>query len=204
MGAKIKTTDRTDPPKLKKIVLDINRHGVIQTKGLGKCSLGKLKRVSSSAAKRVCRKALVGHGNVTSRITLPGQGAFASNGPLLAFNGRYKGKEAIFAQVEAKQPLNITYVIVFQVRKIRGTFGTRLIGALPPIASSYGYISAFDLALSRRYRFHGKKRSYASAGCSTPKGLALASFPFARASYQFEDGRKVTATLNRTCKVRGK
>ena len=177
MGAKIKTTDRTDPPKLTKIVLDINRQGVIQTKGLGKCSLGKLKNISASAAKRSCADALIGHGNVTSRVSLPGQGAFASNGPLLAFNGRYKGKQAIFAQVETKEPLPLTYVIVFEVKKTKGTFGTRLIGTLPAIASSYGYISAFDMALKRTYRFHGKKLSYASAGCAAPKGLSLASFP---------------------------
>ncbi|HEX7059825.1 MAG TPA: hypothetical protein VF176_08250 [Solirubrobacterales bacterium] len=204
MGGKIKTTDNSVPPKLTKIVLDINRNGVIQTKGLAKCSLGTLKSLSSAGAKRKCSDALIGHGNVTSRVNLPGQGAFASNGPLLAFNGRHKGHEAVFAQVSATEPLPLTYVIVFEVQKTKGTFGTRLLGTLPPIASSYGYISAFDMALSRRYSFHGKKLSYASAGCPAPKGFTQASFAFAKASYEFEDGRKVTATLNRTCKARGK
>ncbi|HWP32144.1 MAG TPA: hypothetical protein VNL97_00205, partial [Solirubrobacterales bacterium] len=142
MGGKIRTTDRTTPPKLTEIVLQINSHGLIQTRGLGTCTLAKLAALTSAAAKKHCADALVGHGNVTSRVSLPGQGAFASNGLLLAFNGTYRGKRAVFAQVESGQPLPLAYVIIFQIEKTRGTFGTQLIGTLPPIASEYGYITA--------------------------------------------------------------
>ena len=90
MGGKIKGEDPADPPVLERIVLEINSHGVLQSKGLANCSLAKLNSISSAQAKRACGDALVGHGNVTSRVTLPGQGAFASNGPLLAFNGTHK------------------------------------------------------------------------------------------------------------------
>src|SRR5215475_13228038 len=47
MGGKIRTKDRTPPPKLERIILDINRHGQLQTKGLATCSLGKLRSISS-------------------------------------------------------------------------------------------------------------------------------------------------------------
>jgi hypothetical protein len=204
MGAKIKGSDPADPPVLERILLEINSHGVLQSKGLAKCSLAKLDSVDSTQAKKACGDALVGHGNVTSRVTLPGQGAFASNGPLLAFNGVHKGKQAIFAQVATGAPLPLTYVIVFDVTKTKGTFGTRLDATLPPIASEYGYISAFDMSLSRRYRSGGKKMSYASAGCPAPKGFDLASFPLAKASYEFSGDRALTQTLVRECKVRGK
>lgn len=204
MGGKIKTTDKTAPPKLERIVLEINRLGKIQTKGLGTCSLSKLESVAASTAKRSCATALIGHGNVTSRVDLPGQGAFASNGSLLAFNGIVKGHQAVLAQVESGQPLPLTYVIVFEVKKAKGTFGTQLIGTLPEIASEYGYISAFDLSLGVTYRFHGEEMSYASAACPAPKGFTAAVFPFAKASYEFADGRTLSAKLVRQCKVRGK
>lgn len=204
MGAKIKGTDPTDPPVLDRIVLEINSHGLLQPKGLATCSLSKLNSVSSAQAKQACADALVGHGNVTSRVTLPGQGAFASNGPLLAFNGKYKGRTAIFAQVATGAPLPLTYVIVFEVTKTKGTFGTRLAATLPPIASEYGYISAFDMSLRRRYTANGQKLSYASAGCPAPEGFNAASFPLAKASYEFAGGRSLTQTLVRDCKVRGK
>ena len=202
MGGKIKSSDEANPPILEQIILDINRNGVIQTKGLGRCALGKLKTASQAGAKRACSDALVGRGSVTSRVSLPEQGAFASNGSMLAFNGRYKGHEAVFAQVSSGAPLPLTYVIVFEVRKGKGTFGTKLIGTLPQIASSYGYITAFNLSLRRSYRLHGKKMSYASAGCPAPKGFNSANFPLARVGYEFKDGRKISATLTRECRVR--
>ena len=88
MGAKIKTIDGEKPPRLSKITLDINSHGVIDAKGLPTCPLGKLRNASAASARKVCGDAEVGHGNVTTRIGFPGQGQFSANGPLLAFNAK--------------------------------------------------------------------------------------------------------------------
>jgi hypothetical protein len=202
MGGKIKSLDQSNPPILKKIILDINRKGVIQTQGLQRCALGRLKNASQAGARKSCADALVGKGSVTSRVSLPEQPAFASTGSMLAFNGRYRGHPAVFAQVSSGAPLPLTYVIVFEVKKTHGTFGTKLIGTLPEIASAYGYITAFNLSLRRVYRYHGKRLSYASAGCPAPKGLNSVQFSLAKVGYQFEDGRKVSATLTRECRVR--
>lgn len=203
MGGKITTTDRSEPPKLEKIVLEINRNGVLDNKGLPTCSLAKLNSISAAQAKRVCAKAQVGHGSVTSRVYLPGQGAFASTGELLAFNGKLHGRPAVLAQVSSKAPLPLTYVIAFEVKKKGGTFGTALIGTLPPIASEYGYISSFSLALGRRYTSHGKQHYFAAASCPAPKGFNAAPFALAKASYEFAGGTTLGATLNRDCKVAG-
>jgi hypothetical protein len=204
MGGKITTTDKSTPPKLERILLDINADGVIQTKGLATCPVAKLESISSAGAKKACGAALIGHGNVTSRVSLPGQGAFASGGALQAFNGKVHGRPAVLAQVASGAPLPLTYVIVFEVRKTKGTFGTELIGTLPQIASEYGYISAFNLSLGRTYSLHGEKLSYASASCPAPKGFPGASFPFAKASYEFAGGEALSSTLVRECKVKGK
>ena len=202
MGAKIKTSDNQDPPRLTKIILDINSHGVIDNKGLPTCSLGKLNNSSAARAKKVCGDAEVGSGNVTSRVTLPGQDPFSSNGPLLAFNGKYKGKQAILAHVTSKGTLSITYVIIFVVKKTKGAFGTSLVAEVPAIASGSGYISAFDLSLRRRYTLRGEKRSFVSASCPLPSGVNIASFSFARSTYIFQDGTKVASVLRRECKAR--
>jgi len=204
MGGKISTTDKSTPPRLEQIVLDINANGVIQTKGLPTCPVAKLESISSAGAKAACGAALIGHGNVTSRVSLPGQGAFASNGILQAFNGRVHGRPAVLAQVASGAPLPLTYVIVFEVKKTKGTYGTELDGTLPQIASEYGYISAFDLSLGRSYPYKGQKLAYASASCPAPKGFPGASFPFAKASYVFAGGQTLSSRLVRECKVRGK
>jgi len=203
MGAKIKTTNGEAPPRLSQIILDINSHGVIESKGLPLCALGKLHNSSASRARKVCGDAEVGHGNVTSRVGLPGQGEFATNGPLLAFNGKYKGKPAILAHVTSKGTLSITYVIIFVVKKTKGTYGTSLVAKVPPIASGTGYISAFDLSLKRRYSLRGEKHSYVSATCPLPSGVNIASFNFARSTYVFEDGTRVSSVLKRECRARG-
>jgi hypothetical protein len=201
MDGKITTTDRSTPPKLEKIILAINKEGVIDSTGLPTCSIAKLNSLSSAQAKKACAGALVGHGNVTSRVSLPSQGAFASTGELLAFNGKLHGKPAVLAQVASKAPLPLTYVIAFEVTKSNGSFGTTLVGTLPPIASEYGYISAFSLALARKYTFKGEQHSFASASCPAPEGFPGASFPFAKAEYQFAEGTSMHSTLVRECKV---
>ena len=203
MGAKIKTTDKSVPPKLAKIVLDINSNGEFEDKGLPVCALGQLNNSSSARAKSVCGDAEVGSGNVTSRVKLPDQGEFSSNGPMLAFNGRYKGKPAIFAHVASTGQLTLTYVIVFVIKKTKGTYGSSLVADLPEIASGNGYISAFDLSLKRKYSFKGQKKSYVSASCPLPSGVNIASFNFAKSTYVFEDGTKISSVLKRQCKARG-
>ena len=94
-------------------------------------------------------------------------------------------------------------MIKFIVKKTKGTYGTSLVANVPPIASGSGYISAFDLSLKRRYSLRGEKRSYVSASCPLPAGVNIASFPFARSTYIFDDGTKVSSVLKRECKARG-
>jgi len=203
MGAKIKTISGEKPPRLSRITLDINSHGVIDAKGLPTCPFGKLRNASAASARKVCGESEVGHGNVTSRIEFPGQGPFSVNGPLLAFNAKEKGKQAIFAYVNLSGQFSTTFVLKFFVKKKKGTYGTSLVADVPPIASGSGYISAFDLSLKRRYSLRGEKRSYVSASCPLPSGVNTASFPLVRSIYGFEDGTDVTSILNRECRVRG-
>ncbi len=203
MNGSIKTTDKSVPPRLQRISLEINGHGRLSSKGLPTCNLASISTGTGATAKRVCGPALIGHGNVTSRIAFPSQEPFLSIGGMLAFNGTYKGRPAIFAQVSSQAPLSLTYVIVFQVKKAHGTFGTALDATLPPIASGYGEISSFFMTLGRRYTVHGHAESYASANCPAPKGVNQVGFDLAKATYEFEGGVKMSNELNKTCKVRG-
>ncbi len=201
MGAKITTTDRSEPPELKRMVLDINNHGKISPDGLPLCPLAKLNSATEAGARQACGPALVGHGNVTTRVTLPNNPTFATNGGLLAFNGRLHGHPAVFALVTSGAPLPLSFVITFEINKIHGKFGTSLTGKVPPIASGYGKISAISLALNRTYTAHGRRQSYLAANCPAPAGFPSLNFAFARVDFSFADGRSVTEMLNRGCKV---
>jgi hypothetical protein len=205
MGAKIKTVDRTKPPRLAEITLDINSKGVLDATGLPTCPFGKLRNAKAAAARKACGEAEVGHGNVTTRVEFPGQGPFSAPGTLIAFNAKEKGKQAIFAYVDSTGEFSTTFVIKFIVKKTKGTYGTSLVADVPPIASGSGYISAFDLSLKRRYTLRGERRSYVSASCPLPAGVPTASFPLVRSTYGFEDAEhtEVVSVLTRECRVRG-
>jgi hypothetical protein len=96
----------------------------------------------------------------------------------------------------------ISRTIVFSIRSSRGTYGTILTGALPVSLNRYGYVKRLALSLHRTYSYRGQRRSYLSAACDAPRGFPVGIFPFARASMTFADGRTLSSTLTRSCKVR--
>jgi hypothetical protein len=82
-----------------------------------------------------------------------------------------------------------------------GAYGTMLMVTLSRTLRAWGNLTGISMTLSRRFSFHGKRRSYLSAGCPAPKGVSIVSFPFARASFGFDGGQTVTSTLVRSCKA---
>jgi hypothetical protein len=73
---------------------------------------------------------------------------------------------------------------------------------VPDSVNQWGYLTRFSLDLHREFTYGGQRRSYLSAACAAPTGFPGATFPFARASMSFADGRILAATLTRSCRVR--
>jgi len=73
MSGSIKTTDKSAPPRLERISLQINKHGTISS-----CHLPAFRDRLRDPRRRslCCGNALVGHGNVTSRVALPSRELF--------------------------------------------------------------------------------------------------------------------------------
>jgi hypothetical protein len=112
-------------------------------------------------------------------------------------------RPAILAHVYGPKPIPTSYTIPFVLKQSMGTFGTTLTASLPQVTGNSGYITGLTLNLERSFSSHGKRRSYVSASCPAPRGIALVSFPFARASFGFAGGRALTSTLTRSCMVAG-
>lgn len=199
----VKTLSGERPPALRRIVIALNRGGVLDARGLPRCRRSQIESSSSEAALAACRDALVGNGSYLARTAFPEQGAFPSDGRILAFNAVVDGHPAIFAHVYGTEPVPITRIITFDIRHRGGTYGTVLSGELPVSVNRYGYVKRIALSLFRRYRYRGERRSYLSAACPAPSGFPGAVFPFARASMSFADGRTLSSTLTRNCRVRG-
>jgi hypothetical protein len=198
----VKTLSGERPPALRQIVIEINRGGVLDTRGLPRCQRRQIESASSHDALSECRDALVGRGAYLAKTAFPEQGAFPSDGRILAFNAVVDGHRAILAHVFGTDPVPITRIIVFEISRGHGTFGTVLSGELPVTVNRYGYVKRIGLSLRRRFTYQGRQRSYLSAACPAPDGFTAAAFSFARASMAFADGRTLSSTLTRSCHVR--
>ncbi len=201
VSTKISAPPGRPQPQLRQIEIAINSHGKLDSTGLPSCEVEDIQPATTQKALQECREALVGEGSFSSRVSLSKQAGFPSQGKLYAFNGTYEGKPAILAHVYGTEPVPTSFTLPFVISKAKGTFGTRLTATIP--ASEDSYVNAIEMTLHRIYTYRGKRRSYAEAGCPAPKGFPGASFPFAKASYSFVGGRRLGATLTRSCKARG-
>jgi hypothetical protein len=201
VGTKISATKAKPLAQLQKIEIAINSHGRLDATGLPKCEVGDIQPATTAKALEECRPSLIGEGSFSSEVSLSKQAAFPSQGKLYAFNGTYKGRPAILAHVFGSEPVPTSFTLPFVIAKAKGTFGTKLTATIP--ASEDNLITGIELTLHRLYSYKGKSRSYAQAGCPAPKGFPGASFPFAKASYEFVGGKKLSSTLTRACRARG-
>jgi hypothetical protein len=165
------------------------------------CELEDIQPATTQKALDACRGALVGEGSFSAAVSLSKQASFPSQGKMFAFNGAYEGKPAILAHVYGTQPVPTSFTLPFVIGKAKGTFGTTLTATFP--ASDNSFVTGIDLTLHRTFTYRGKQRSYASAGCPAPKGSSGAAFPFAKASYEFVGGKRLSSTLTRSCRAGG-
>ena len=197
----IKVPAGQQSPSLRRIKIALNRAGHLDTQGLPRCRRNRIDSVASSEALAACGTSLVGAGGIVARTALPNQQPTTVRGEVLLFNGVASGQPVILAHIyQADTPA--TRVIVFKIHRGGGAFGTVITGEVPPSANRNGYLESIFLQLERRYVFRGRQRSYLSAACSAPAGFPGATFPFARASMSFDDGRTLSSTLVRNCRVK--
>jgi hypothetical protein len=203
LGGSVATADGTRPPQLRRITIALNRYGRLTTRGLPTCARGELESTSSATALRRCRGALVGRGRFGADVAFPTLAPFPVKGSVLAFNSRLRGKPAILVHIYGSRPVTASLVLTFKVsHRRRGKFGTVLSTRIPRIASDVGYVTDVSLSFGRRYRIGGERRSFLSARCAAPAGFPGALFPFARGSFVFANGQRLTTTVVRDCAVR--
>jgi len=203
LQGKISATKKGPLPQLRKISFAINSYGHLDLAGLPVCRVGHIQPSSNQEAMAACGDSLVGTGDFAANVKLPEQTPFPSKGKMLAFNGKIRGRPAIFAHVYGTEPAAISYTLPFQITHTKGTYGLLLEANLPQIAGEWGNITQVSMTLGRTYRSHGQTHSYLSAGCPAPNGFNGAVFPLTRTSFQFAGGLDLKTTLNRSCKVKG-
>src|SRR5262245_49564822 len=110
--ADISTTDGSVPSPLQKLVLDFDRNGRLQNRGLPTCQPSQLENTTPPAARSACKGAIVGTGSVSALIALPAQAPIPATSPLTIFNGPKRGgNPSVIIHAYTVIPAPATFVI---------------------------------------------------------------------------------------------
>ena len=193
----IKETNGSVPPPLEHVKIDFDRDGRLTTAGLAVCPLPRLEGATTAQARQRCGSAIVGTGHIEAAVTLAGLARIDLRVPLTLFNGpRRDGHPIVLGHARAPFPISETYVIVAPIERIHGgIYGYRSEFDIPPIAGGFGSLTRIDAKIGRRYRFHGRERSYVSARCSD---YVLQT----RGYFSFADGTVIYGSAFKACTPR--
>lgn len=185
------------PPALRQVRLDFDRDGRLSTRGLAVCPPGRIEGATPKAARRKCRAAIVGRGNIEAMVSVPGQRRVTVRSPLTLFNGpRRGGSPTAVAHARANFPAPETYVVVVPIESSRrGAFSYRSTFEVPELAGGHGSLTHIDAKIGRSYGFRGKRRSYTSARC--PDYILET-----RGRFTFDDGTVIDGTVFKPCNQR--
>jgi len=200
----ISTTDGSHPPPLRRLEMEINRHGRLETTGLPTCTAPLLQSTTTKEALARCGDARVGSGGFRAELALGVGKDVPATGKVTVFNSRHDGKPSLLVHLFIGVPVRVTMIVPITIgHKEKGDYGTVLRARVPKLGGGLGSVTEIDLELGRRYAFGGKRRSYLSAACSAPQGIGSVPFPFLRGKFRFEAHRKIVAPLLKSCTVRG-
>jgi len=197
-SGEINTLDGTHVPPLNQVIIEADKNGTINAKGLPKCTIGKLVARETPAALKACKSALVGKGKTDVEIEFAETPSFIAHSELLAFNGGVKGGvTTILIHAFLKNPVSAAVVTTVKVTKIHhGRYGTKSVATIPVIAGGAGSAKKFELEIFRGFTYRGKKQSYLLAKC--PDGRLQA-----HAEAIFGTGDKLAANFVRSCTPKG-
>ncbi len=194
----IATTDGSQPPASKEIIVDTDKSGEVNAVGLPVCKAGQLQATNTQAAEKACKSAIVGKGTTEVRVAFPESTPFTAKGPLVLFNGGTKGgKTLLLIQAYVAVPTPTALVTSVTITKEHdGVYGTHSVALIPTIAGGSGSVTEFSFLLHRLFTYKGKKESYLSAQCSDGHFDA-------HAVAKFTNGTEVAGSVVKACQSKG-
>jgi len=195
--AKFTTIDGSRPSPLRRLVLEFDKHGAVETRGLPKCTRAKLVATTTKRARRSCGSSIVGTGFGTALVELPEQRGIEASSALTLFNGPKKhGNPTVLGHAHLDYPAPTTYIVMIEIQRIRnGRYGFRTVTDFPRIVNDYGSPIFGRLKIGREWKYRGRLLSYANAHCADGRLQAQAEF-------SFKNGDSVKGTVLRPCQVR--
>jgi hypothetical protein len=197
---KIESLDGSHPPALTEVLVDTDKNGMIDVKGVPPCKQGQLEAQTSVAAEKICKPALLGTGITDVELQEPESKAVQLHSKLLAFNGGEKGGvTTIYIHAFLSTPVTAAIVTTVKISKEhKGPYGTHSVATIPKIASYAGSVTDFSLTFAKKlFSYQGQKHAYLLAKCPNGKFVA-------QAEAKFHDGTRVgPGKITRACKPKG-
>lgn len=191
---KVRNRDGSLPPRLQKLVLQFDRNGYIDAKGIPVCTEARLRGKTPKAARAACRKSIVGTGTGKAVVTLPGQAPIEVSSPLTLFNGpKVGGMPSLIAHAYERVPVANALVVPIRIERIHsGRYGYRTQIEMPEIAGGYGAATLSETTVSAIRKRGGRSVGFANAHCSGGRVQVYGTLSFA-------DGGFANGTIAQGC-----
>ncbi|HWM63230.1 MAG TPA: hypothetical protein VNP96_04475 [Solirubrobacterales bacterium] len=194
---KIETSDGSGhPAAFREAIIDFDKNGQIDTTGLAVCKGGQLEARTTTAAKSVCGKSVVGSGSGQIQISFPEQAPIPVNAPITVFNGGTSGgKTTLYIHTYITVPVPAAVVTTVTIKKVnKGRYGLSTVSKIPVIAGGSGSVLSFNIQFGKKYNYNGQQKSYIVAKCTDGKFHAKVI----KAIFKNEAGDRSTTTLSGT------
>jgi hypothetical protein len=182
----IKDITGAHPPALREFVLETDKNGAIDVKGLPVCKASQLQSQTTAKAEAICKSAIIGSGHATAGIAFPEQPEVPARSKIIAFNGGFSGGvTTLYIHGYLTVPVPAAIVTTVKIKKIhKGRYGLVSVSSIPKIAGGSGSVTHFDLTISK----HGVLSAKCTDGKLQVHGEAV-----------FTNGPKLAATVTRPC-----
>lgn len=195
----IRTRDGAAPEPVTHVVVEFDKFGHVETRGLERCTRARLIATTPSQARKLCPGAIVGTGYGKAIVTFPEQAPIRAGSAVTFFNGpTIGGDPSVIVHAHLDVPAPTTYLVPVRIERIhKGVYGYRVEATIPPIAGGYGAPTDFKFEVDRKWRTGGKQLSYVYARCPGSKLLR------ARIEAEFGEGTELHGSFSNPCRIRG-
>jgi hypothetical protein len=191
---RINSVNGDQPPALKTLTFEFDKHGKLNFKGVPTCTAAQLEGTTPSEARKRCAGALLGTGTGKARVEMPGTPPFTISSPISIFNAPPEGgRPAMIAHAYETVPSPQALLVPFSIEKVsHGRYGYRTEIQLPSIAGGNGAAILAEAQFGRTYASHGHKVGYVEAECSGGRLQVYGKVTFA-------DGSHLQSLLSSSC-----
>jgi hypothetical protein len=201
LSGTVRGAEGATPPRLSRIEIAFGARGGLDTAGLPRCPVARLRNATGQQALDRCRGALVGRGTIEAEVPLNPEEPLVAHARVLAFNGRSAGRPAVWVHAYSASP-PVSFVLPFYLRSVDdGAYGVLMRAPVAAALGRWPRLRAFDITLGRRYSAHGVRHSYLSASCPLPPRLHIGFFALARATYAFTPRPNLSTAILRSCRA---